>query len=367
MNILMVTNEFPPRIGGIQTHVYELSKALVNLGHQVYVLTRLKDTSLPQKETRDGINIYRCKLVDSHLVYNWQLRRKLRNMISSFNIEVIHVHGMRPLVASKNLGVPVIFTNHTSSFIKRSQQGKRIQQKMLKQLEIASTILAPSQVLVEQSKKTGYMGPIKFISNGVDVEKFCPGVSEVRAKLKIPDYAFVIIMAGRLHPIKGVVYLAKAISTINHPDLHVIVVGEGSERIEFETIIQSSSYAERVHMLGVISNDNMPDIYRAADASILPSLMEATSIAGLEAMACGLAVIGTNVGGLPVIINDGVNGLLVEPKSAEALAKAIHNLLLDRILAKNMGQEGRKRTLNEFSWPRIAQRVIDSYPDDETR
>ena len=120
-------------------------------------------------------------------------------------------------------------------------------------------------------------------------------------------------------------------------------------------------------MLGVIPNDNMPDIYRAADASILPSLMEATSIAGLEAMACGLAVIGTNVGGLPVIINDGVNGLLVEPKSAEALAKAIHNLLLDRILAKNMGQEGRKRTLNEFSWPRIAQHVIDSYPDDETR
>jgi len=365
MNILMVTNEFPPRIGGIQTHVYELSKALVKLGHQVCVLTRLRDTSLPQAETREGINIFRCKLVDSHLVYNWQLRRKLRDLISTFNIEIVHVHGMRPLVASKNLGVPVIFTNHTSSFIKRSQQGKNIQQKMLKQLEAASIVLAPSQILVEQTRATGYMGPIKFISNGVDIEKFCPRVSGIREKLKIPENAFVIIMAGRLHAVKGVVYLAKAISTINHPDLHVIVVGEGSERIEFETIIQSSPCAARVHMLGVVPNDDMPDIYRAADVLILPSLMEATSIAGLEAMACGLAVIGTNVGGLPVIINDGVNGLLVEPKSAEALAKAIENLLFDRILAKNMGQEGRKRTLGEFSWPKIAQRVIDSYPGDE--
>ena len=166
MNILMVTNEFPPRIGGIQTHVYELSKALVKLGHQVCVLTRLRDTSLPRAETQEGINIFRCRLFDSHLVYNWQLRRKLRNMISTFTIEVIHVHGMRPLMASKNLDVPVIFTNHTSSFIKRSQQGEKIQRKMLKQLEAASTILAPSQILVEQSRKTGYTGPIKFISNG---------------------------------------------------------------------------------------------------------------------------------------------------------------------------------------------------------
>jgi glycosyltransferase involved in cell wall biosynthesis len=169
----MVTNEFPPRIGGIQTHVYELSKALVKLGHQVCVLTRLRDTSLPQAETREGINIFRCKLLDSHLVYNWQLRRKLRGLISTYNIEIVHVHGMRPLVASKNLGVPVIFTNHTSSFIKRSQQGKNIQQKMLKQLEAASIVLAPSQILVEQTRATGYMGPIKFISNGVDIEKFC--------------------------------------------------------------------------------------------------------------------------------------------------------------------------------------------------
>ena len=362
MNILMVTNEFPPRIGGIQTHVYELSKALVNLGHQVYVLTRLKDTSLPQKETRDGINIYRCRLVDSHLVYNWHLRRKLRNMISTFNIEVVHVHGMRPLVASKNLGIPVIFTNHTSSFIKRSRQGKRVQLKMLKQLEAASTILAPSQILVEQTRATGYMGPIKFISNGVDIEKFCPGVSGTQKKLKIPEDAFIIIMAGRLHAVKGVVYLAKALSLLSHPDLHVIVVGEGSEKNEFETITRSSPCAEHIHMLGSIPNDDMPDLYRAADVSILPSLMEATSITGLEAMACGLAVIGTNVGGLPVIINDGVNGLLVKPKSAEALADAIQNLLSDRNLTKNMGREGRKRAVNEFSWSKIAQHVIDSYP-----
>ena len=361
MNILMVTNEFPPRIGGIQTHVYELSRALVKLGHHVYVLTRLKDPSLPKEETREGINIFRCKLVNSHLVYNWQLRRKLRELINTFNIDIVHVHGMRPLEGCKNLAIPVIFTNHTSSFIKRSQQGKNVQLKMLKQLKVADAILAPSQILADQTRATGYAGPIRFISNGVDIEKFSPGVSGVRNKLNIPESAFVIIMAGRLHAVKGVVYLAKALSLLSHPDLHVIVVGEGSEKNEFETITRSSPCADHIHMLGSIPNDDMPDFYRAADVSILPSLMEATSITGLEAMACGLAVIGTNVGGLPVIINDGVNGLLVEPKSAEALAGAIQNLLSDRRLTKNMGQDGRKRAVNEFSWARIAQHVLDSY------
>lgn len=361
MNVLMVTNEFPPSIGGVQTHVHELSKALVRLGHQVFVVTRLRDSSLPELENLDGIDVYRFKFPDNHLIYDWQLRRRLHDLIKDHSINIVHIHGMRPLAAAKKISVPVVFTNHTSSFLKRSQQGDKVRRKMLNQLEAASLILAVSQILVEQTKACDYQGPVKFISNGVDTHRFSPGSSGLRQKLKIPEQAFVVVMAGRLHAVKGVTYLAKAISTIEHSDLHLVVAGDGSERGEFEAIIRSSPCADRVHMLGAVANAEMPEIYRAADAAILPSLMEATSIAGLEAMSCGLPVIATRVGGLPVIISNGVNGLLVEPESSEALAAAIKALLTDRILTERMGAKSRKRAIEEFSWDKIAQQITDDY------
>ena len=361
MKILMVSNEFPPSIGGVQTHVDELSRALVGLGHQVDVLTRLKNGGHPVFEESFGVHIHRASLAVTHLIYDWQMLRKAKEIINQRDIELVHVHGMRPLTACGKLSLPIVFTNHTSSFMKRFSKGGSQHRKMLRQLDNATLVTAPSMVLAEATRQTGYEGPVHFVSNGVDVNRFFPDRSSFRESLGIAENDFVILFSGRLHKIKGIDILEKALKVLHSLGIHLIVAGDGSERGHFEKAAEEYLGTGHVHMLGAVANTTMPDVYRAADLLVLPSLMEATSIAGLEAMACGLPVIGTRVGGLPYIIKADDNGLLVAPENPEELAQAIRRLYHDRVLAAGMGRNSRKRVLELFAWEKIAEQMAALY------
>ncbi|MFE8072892.1 glycosyltransferase family 4 protein [Marinobacteraceae bacterium S3BR75-40.1] len=357
----MLTNEFPPSIGGVQTHVDELSRALVALGHEVHVITRWKDKATAKLENRDGVQVHRIPLAKSHWFYDRQLRRQIRKLHREGPVDILHVHGMRPLKACGGLGIPVVFTNHTSSFLRRVKQTQKVRDKMLSQLRVAQLILAPSEELADATRECGYTGPVTFIANGVDVEKFSPGNSGLRKRLDIPADAFVVALARRLYEKNGVLFLAEAVAKLNHPRLHLVVAGAGSDREAFEKIVGEGGVAGRTHMLGGVANAEMPELYRGCDVSVLPSLLEATSIAGLEAMACGLPLIGTNVGGIPAILRNGDNGLLVEPRSPQQLADALGTLISDPERCRQMGQRSRERAVEEFSWNSIAQKTLEAY------
>ncbi|WP_172975422.1 glycosyltransferase family 4 protein [Microbulbifer sp. THAF38] len=357
----MISNEFPPSIGGVQTHVFELSRALVKLGHSVHVLTRKPTKSTPTTDCYDGVTVERLQLPDSHLLYDWLLRKQIRKQVRERQIDIVHIHGMRPLNACKGLKIPVIFTNHTSSFIKRAQKGKKALRKMLSQLNIASATLAASEILAEKTRETGYQNPVSFICNGVDTNIFYPGDSTIRESLSIPTEAFVIAIGCRLEPVKGVRFLAEAVAAINDPQLHLIIAGDGSETQDIKHLLRNQVKSGNAHLLGNIHNSKMPDIYRAADASSLPSLMEATSISGLEAMASGLPIIASDIGGIPYIVKDSVNGILTKPGSVDDLQRAIRQLLNNRDLSKQMGISGLKMVKENFTWEIIAQQVISHY------
>jgi glycosyltransferase involved in cell wall biosynthesis len=126
-------------------------------------------------------------------------------------------------------------------------------------------------------------------------------------------------------------------------------------------ILDKAGMRDRVKFLGAVPNSSMPEIYRACDVAVLPSLAEATSIAGLEAMACGLPLVGTNVGGIPAIVADGVSGLLVPPADPDALAGALDRLVDNAGLRRAMGEAGRCSAQGNFSWPIIARRTAAAY------
>ncbi|WP_226668119.1 glycosyltransferase family 4 protein [Microbulbifer aggregans] len=357
MNILMVSNEFPPSVGGVQTHVFELSRALVGLGHRVRVLCRHRNKSTAVFERLHGIEVERLALPDNHLIYDWLLGRRLRQLIERDGFELTHVHGMRPLRACSKQKVPTLFTNHTSSFVRRAEQSARTRDKMYRLLAPVSTVLTPSEILAEKTRSIGYTGPVAFIPNGVDNIQFSPGTSDLRARLGIPDDAFVIAIACRLVPVKGVRYLAQAVAEIDDPRLHLVIAGDGDERADIEHILQQKRQSGHAHLLGAVDNTEMPAIYRAANASALPSLMEATSIAGLEAMACGLPMIGSNVGGIPYIVQHESTGLLVEPESSSQLKTAIERLLSQPDNCITMGQLAMGRVAAEFTWRHVAEKV----------
>ena len=126
-------------------------------------------------------------------------------------------------------------------------------------------------------------------------------------------------------------------------------------------ILAENGMLDRTIFLGSVANSEMPDLYRAADLSVLPSLAEATSIAGLEAMATGLPLVGTDVGGIPTIIEDKATGLIVPPRDPDAMANALGQLISDADLRRRMGAAARAKVEREFTWPVIVRKTVEVY------
>jgi glycosyltransferase involved in cell wall biosynthesis len=147
------------------------------------------------------------------------------------------------------------------------------------------------------------------------------------------------------------------------PDVQFLIVGGGfpEERARFESMLAVEGQRHDVFFTGNVPNTAMPRFYALATIATLPSLMEATSISGLEAMSSGLPLVGTNVGGIPEIIDDGVSGLLVEPRRPDQLAAAYLRLLGDADLRTRLGAGARARVEREFAWPAISARTVAVY------
>ncbi len=360
MRILMITSEFPPTIGGVGSHVYELSRALAALGHQISIVTLPIDGE-PEKKVVDGLTVERPSLVKWMPWHDYHLKAYLTKRLRKEHVDVIHVHGLRGVWGASGHGVPVVFTNHTSGFLKRLQGPAWKRWRTLQRIRHVNAIIAPSHELCDAVRSVGYQGPVAFISNGVDADKFSPGTSKLKSVWRDDDDVPVILMARRLVEKNGVRYFVQALKHINALKFKAVIAGDGPERQWMERYVHQHGLSDKVEFLGGVLNSDMPEIYRAADISVLPSLMEATSIAGLEAMATGLPLVGTHVGGIPTLIEDGINGFLVPPKQPEAMAEKLKVLITDSSLRRQMSQSARARVEKHFTWSVIAAETEKVY------
>ena len=160
----------------------------------------------------------------------------------------------------------------------------------------------------------------------------------------------------------GCILLARALRTVfrTEPSARVLFVGDGPERGQVEKELEASGCLHRAVFAGSIPNSDMPAVYAAADVVVVPSLIEATSISVLEAMATARPVVAHRIGGLPALIEDAETGHLVEPGDEEALAAAICAVLADRDQRTHMGEQARNRVLEHFTWDRIAASTVDA-------
>lgn len=358
MNILMVSMDFPPVPGGISAHVHELSKALVASGQTVTVLTRRKKNI--RRTENEGIHIHEMPLKYVAFVYGLQIRSHIRKLIPEIKPDLIHIHGMGPLEWYNIKKIPLVYTNHTSGYLMRIKKGGLRRMMMLKRLlNKPNLFLAPSRELLE----VPFSIPARklFIANGVDAAKYAFDPEkrlEIRKRLHISDNEVVAVITRRLVPKNGVIYLAKAARLIKNDQIRFIVIGDGPERDAIEKEFEKHC-GKRVLMLGSKTHDEIIAYYSAADFSILPSLMEATSISGLEAMAAGLPLVGTRVGGIPELIKEGENGYLCQPGDPEDLAENIDKLLSKDL--KSMGVSSRNMIEKDFEWRRIAEKTLQAY------
>jgi glycosyltransferase involved in cell wall biosynthesis len=378
----MVSSDFLPNIGGVAIHIFELSKALISLGNKIYVLNVSYGLNNDAVEDMDGISVHRLYVKNTIrkiriLPKIYRAIRYLNSLIKEERIDIIHWHDLIPgawttKMVSFSYKTPVVFTNHTSVFLQLFE--KRLSRYFLKlSIDHANAIIAPSRELYEKTKILSGRIRLWYIPNGVNVDKFSPlkkdneKIKKIKEKYKIENDESVIFCPRRIVPKNGIRFLVKAIPLIKQKigKFRVMITGSSNpeEESEILRIIKNDHTTNYVIFTGAVPNSEMPDYYMLSDVVVLPSLIEATSISGLEAMALEKALVGTNVGGIPEIISDGENGIIVPPRDPSGLAKAIVTLLLDKELRIRYGRKGREIVLNRFTWERIAKETLKVYND----
>ena len=371
MKICMVSFDFLPNPGGVASHVFEISRALVKEGHSVCVIAATYDPQ-SRREELGGFTVYRVPVPRIRKVraaiFATRAAGLLRKLSRSKEFDVIHWHNILPdsLVTKIGKAKARIFTNHTSGFLQIYDRGRwGFVYRWL--LDHADAMIAPSKELAEKSTFLTRR-PVFYIPNGVDPERFSPslqGADKIRSRYGIGRQDLIVLCPRRFVPKNGVVYLAEALPLILQVVRNVVVIFAGggfpSEQQKVKEIVRRNEADPHAIFTGTIPNSEMPAFYQAADVVVLPSLMEATSLAGLEAKASGCPIVGTTVGGIPEIVSDGVDGILVPPRDPKALASAIVKLSKDGTLRAEMGRVARNEALKRFTWSIIAKRTVQVY------
>lgn len=356
----MLSEDYPPVLGGISSHVYELAKAISALGHHVSILTRYNPSRDIEKYGSTVKALYQFKLRFMAPTYGMQLNRFIRRCLPVIQPDLVHVHGMGPLEWYGVKSMPLVYTNHTSGYLRRIKKGGFRRMYTLKRIfHKPQLFLAPSKELLQipfpiDAEK-------KFIPNGVDSAKY-KRVQEDRARIReqlgFQDEDIVGILTRRLVEKNGVIYVARAARHIMNQHIKFLLIGDGDQRAPIEKVLKQN-FPDRFLMLGSMPQEGIIPYYSAADFSVLPSLMEATSISGLEAMAASLPIVGTRVGGIPELLIDGETGFLCKPADPKDLASKI-DLLATMVLAE-LGTKARNTIEGRFTWPWIAAQTVEAY------
>ena len=198
------------------------------------------------------------------------------------------------------------------------------------------------------------------ITNGVDTEIFKPlsrdKIDSIKTNLGIKSDSRVIGVVCRLENVKNIPFLLRTIANmLRERDYVLLLVGEGMARGEIEKTILELELRNSVILLG--QRSDIPLLMSLFDVFVLPSISEGTSMTILEAMACGVPVVASNVGGNPKLIQDGVTGFLFDLKRPDILKQSIHKILTDTSIATSFGRAGRKRVETMFSF----EKMLNSY------
>lgn len=345
--------------------VYDEAKELVKKGCEVHVITQHNE-GIPYEENMDGIYIHRFRWlkpkkfralvhfngIKDYLrltTYLISLFLKLINIIRKNNIDVIHSHSAVPtgfvsIFVSKILRRPHFITVHGMD-VNDCIKHPIIKYFVLFALNNCDTVIVVSDHLKKKLISTGiYRKKIKILRNAINLNRFKPIRNyEIRERYKITNQEILILFVGYLDTFKGVFELVEAFHKLNNKyfNLKLMFVGVGPKSSDLINKTAKLGLQDKILFVGNISHEYIHEYYQAADIVVLPSYGEGGGppLSILEAMACGIPVIGSNVGGIPEGIHHSVNGLITSPKNINDLAKKIEILVTNHDLRKQFGKE----------------------------
>lgn len=359
MKILMLTDYFYPHIGGVEKVVLDLSCRLVNHGHEVMVLT----FNIPQtkeKENFHGIKIVRIKAYDFSKVIGFQcaisvnIFSKLKKIVNEFKPDIIHTHNhfffntLVGMLVKKYHNISTITTIHNGSL--KDVPGKllifiKTYEKIICRLinNNSELVIVGSQQLFENGKKLGIdSNKMVIIPNAVDLSFFRHNRTYSHSPRKV-------LFVGRLFSLKGPHLLIEAARLVikKIPDTQFLIVGNGPMRKQLVNLVKSYNISKNVVFCGEL--EDVREKMKESDLYVRPSLLEGFPYGVLEAMASGLPVLATNIGGTTDLLTHEKTGYLVNPGNIIELANAIIKLLSNSDALKTIANSGLE-LVEKFSW-----------------
>jgi glycosyltransferase involved in cell wall biosynthesis len=222
----------------------------------------------------------------------------------------------------------------------------------------ADALVAVSNGLRSYALETAPDLPIQVISNAIDLSAFIPALRQQTGGV------VRLLYVGRFNIFKNVETLVEAVGKLNQMDVgefELRLVGEGEQRAVLERMVSELDLTRRVHFVGWVPRDQIAEQYRRADVFATATTWEGMPNTVLEAMACGLPIVGTQASGLHELVRDGVNGYLVPVRDSDALAEALALMIDNSYERRRMGRQSRKLAECEFAWEYIAEQYIKVY------
>ncbi|GII76629.1 glycosyl transferase [Sphaerisporangium rufum] len=390
MKIAMVSEHASPLAtlggvdaGGQNVHVAALARGLAAAGHEVTVYTRRESLDAPEEVVfAPGVSVVHVPAgppapipKDDILPWVPDFARYLRRRWAFQPPDVVHSHfwmsGLAALEAAAGTGVPVVHTFHALGVVKRRHQGRDDTSPRQRPALEAAVARGADRIVAtcaDEAAELARMGAprsaVRVVPCGVDGAEFRPaGPVAPRPR------GHRVLSLGRLVPRKGVGTVIEAMRLV--PDAELVVAGgpppgalDGDPEVaRLRALASTAGVAGRVRFTGQVGRADVAALMRSADVAVCVPWYEPFGMVALEAMACGLPVVASAVGGQRETVVNGVTGLLVPPRTPRTLATAVNMLLEDPDLRASYGLAGAERARERYGWPRIAARTCAVYEE----
>jgi len=367
MRVVQVGKFYYPYMGGIESHLQVLSNELKHrVDLEVLVAHRERRT---RRDVVDGVRVTRCGSWGHYNSIDVTPRMALE--LSRLDYDVVHVHLPHPVGAASYLCSKkphrhrLIVTYH-SDVVRQRFLNQFYQPVVAELLARADVVIATSPNLKDLSRTLApFREKCRVVPYGLDLDVFSANAEReaIAARLRARFAGRrVALGVGRLIYYKGFEQAIHALESL--PDVQLVLIGDGPLRGELEALARARGVAERVSFEGELMNEAIAPYYLASDVYLLPSIApsEAFGIVQIEAMACGVPVINTDLpSGVPFVSRHEESGLTVPPRDPQALARAVRRLLDDEPLRRRLGAAARERARAEFSKETLIRRILAAY------
>jgi L-malate glycosyltransferase len=361
-----------PTYGGSGVVATELGIELAERGHEIHFITYSQPFRLSGREA--NIHFHEVAVTNyplfEHPPYDLALATRMAEVAEFYSLDLLHVHYAIPhsvsallarqMLASRGLHLPFITTLHGTditlvgldrSYLPITRFG----------IEQSDGVTAISSYLRDRTREAfGIASEIEVIRNFVNCDVYVRNpelVSAMRGRYAAPDERLLVHLSN-FRPVKRIQDVVEVFARVaREVPARLMLIGDGPDRSVAEYLARQHKIQDRVHFIG--KQDNVNELLPLADLMLMPSEMESFGLAALEAMACGVPTIATDVGGVPELIDNGRNGLLFGVGDVEAMSAAAIALLGDEARLRAMSEAGRKTAQDHF----CASRVIPLYEE----